>query len=305
MSCKIKIQKTHGFSLLETMLASVFGLILLASIYHVYLIVKKNYLLEEDLSELQNNIRYASFTLKHNIRTVGFSGCRKIADLQAEKHFITHTKNFDFSLENSLHGFSSNNVPVYLQDKILQNTDALIIQKADADITNLAINITPPTATFYVYQNPATQNNKILLLSDCDYVDFFETKDAGGSVITLQDRKKIEHAYNVQDSRVARFAEIAYFIGNTFRKDKAGKPIYALFQIINQGNREELVAGINNMQIHYGVKDGAGKITYYKSLEVDQLKSWSDVKTVAIDLDFVYQNLPKKISIYTALRERL
>jgi len=296
--------KNSGFSLLETMLACAIGLILTASIYQVYLIIKKNYFIETNLSELQENMRYASNILTRNIRAAGFSGCRKIDDLIAEKHFTEHNSNFNFSLENSIRGFNSKNAPAYLSGKISENTDCIVIQKSDADITNLITNIKPPATTFYVYQNPATQDNKMLFLTDCDYADLFQAKNAGGSIISL-DKGKIEHDYNLLDSKLGRFTEIAYFISNTSRKDSFGAPIYALFETINRGNREELVSGINNMQIRYGINHSDEKVSFYSATEIDQLKLWSQVKCVQIDLDFVYQNhQTKKISFDIALRER-
>jgi hypothetical protein len=48
-----------------------------------------------------------------------------------------------------------------------------------------------------------------------------------------------------------RFTEVAYFISDTYRRNKLGKPIFALFEKPKGGTRRELVANIANMQTQW------------------------------------------------------
>src|SRR5262249_2128375 len=56
----------------------------------------------------------------------------------------------------------------------------------------------------------------------------------------------------------------------------------ALFQKPTDGNREELIAGVEQMQILYGVAAQAGgDLVYYPAAQVSD---WQTVKSVQIDL---------------------
>jgi type IV pilus assembly protein PilW len=71
-------KKTHtrcrGFSLVELMVAMVITLILLAGIGQIFLSSKKSYTLQDSLSRMQENGRYAMDTLSQDLRRAGYWG---------------------------------------------------------------------------------------------------------------------------------------------------------------------------------------------------------------------------------------
>jgi type IV pilus assembly protein PilW len=67
--------RAGGFSLVEIMVALVAGLLLTAGIAQVYLGSKKTYNLQEQMSRLQENARYAIDRISHDIRMAGSVGC--------------------------------------------------------------------------------------------------------------------------------------------------------------------------------------------------------------------------------------
>ena len=71
-------KKTHthcrGFSLVELMVSMVITLILLAGIGQIFLSSKKSYTLQNSLSRMQENGRYAMDTLSQDLRRAGYWG---------------------------------------------------------------------------------------------------------------------------------------------------------------------------------------------------------------------------------------
>ena len=82
-----------------------------------------------------------------------------------------------------------------------------------------------------------------------------------------------------------RWAPFVFFIGQTSRKTSLGKTINALYEMPIDNDKRELVAGVDDMQIQYGVTDTKGAdISAY--LPANQVSDWEMVKSVKIALLF-------------------
>ena len=68
------IQKQHGFSLIEIMIALVIALILMVAIGQVFLGNKQAYKTQEDLSRMQEDARFAIEAMSRSIRMAGYKG---------------------------------------------------------------------------------------------------------------------------------------------------------------------------------------------------------------------------------------
>jgi type IV pilus assembly protein PilW len=267
--------KQLGFSVVEVMLALALGALLLISLGKIYLSMKQAYYMQTDIARMQENGRLATHILTNNIQMAGYGGCRA------------------GNLTDALHGYNSSNAPEYLRNKINTNTDIIIIKKANTDITHLTQNINSATNTIYVEDNPATSSQKQLLISDCQTAQLFNaTNTAKNSIKT---NIIINHHYQKQDTEIARFTEIAYFIGKTTRKNPKNEPIYALYSVTNQGNKQELIEDIKSMQIQY--------IINYNYYAAEQIKNWNQVQAVAITLNLTFGDKTKPWKIYIPLKQ--
>lgn len=80
-----------------------------------------------------------------------------------------------------------------------------------------------------------------------------------------------------------QFSQEAYIISDSGRKNAVGGKIYALYLAPMTGNKRELVSGIMQMKIKYGVASVDGKnIASY--LSADQVTDWLAVRAVEIAL---------------------
>lgn len=275
-----KNKKILGFTLIEIMLALLMGIILLAGLMQVVLSAKAIYQKQTQLARLQENIAFATNILRQNIAMSGFAGCNKLVNLD-----FVDSANKNFNPNNFVIGYDSNSLPTFLKGLVIPNTDVIVIQKADSGQTRIVAPFPKKNATeIRVMENPATKNNKFLLLADCKNADLFLANNYIGNTIKLASGN-ISHDYTEQFADVTRFEEIAYFIGDTGRQDEHKNPIYALYMMTNQGNKEELVEGINSMKIMYGIDIGNGTISnYIATADVAKQNNWSKVLSVKITL---------------------
>jgi type IV pilus assembly protein PilW len=286
-------KSSAGFSLLELVIALVFCTILLAQLSYIYLSNQRLINLHSNLSRAQENLRFSTNILQKNIRMTGYSGCAKINNLQ----FSNHTDE-KFNLESSLQGYDSSNLPRYLQHKVLNGTDVIEIKKADLDVTTLQVDVASGSKIVKVKQNPATENNQILLIADCTHADLFLAHNWQGNAVRTN--QALSHAYRAESTEVSRFEVLAFFISDTGRTDAKGKPIFSLYLDANRGNKQELVEGVEAMKINYYV-DGH----YYRANKISELNWWEKVQGVEIKLRL--QNVAVKeprLEIFIKLQER-
>jgi len=288
----------RGFSLLELLLTMALSVVVITLLVQVYLTTQNFNRTANDLAHFQEDLRMVSYSLTRNIQMAGYSGCIGIKDLQLKNH-----TSFDFNAQNVIRGFDSQNVPSYLQGKVLTGTDVVIVQRAGDDATILTAAVIAGATSITAKNNPATQDNKVLLISDCVHGDLFTAKNEIGDRVYLADGK-IEYAYQNKAliTEVSRFSELAYFVGPNGDYDAKGNPIYSLYFSLNESvDKQELITGISRMNIQYGVdENGGGKVTAYYTAKQMQDSQWE--KVIAVLITLKYEN--KDWKIYVRLRER-
>ncbi|MCL5261544.1 MAG: PilW family protein [Gammaproteobacteria bacterium] len=293
-------KKSNGFTIFETMFALGLGVIILAGVFAVYLSAKKLFQFQERIFTEQAKLNFVTYTLWQNIGMAGYAGCANIQKLKLSDH-----TNFNFSFANALQGYDSNNLPSYLIDKVRSHTDVFVVKKANGDITRVTENVSRNATTIKVMQNPATQDNSVVLVSDCENADLTTATNLLGQIVILKD--KLAHDYYAGLAEAARFDETAYFIGDSARVDDSGNEIYCLYMLINQGNKQELAEGVDNMQVSYGVaRTHLNKVDSYLNADtVTKLKLWEKVLSVKI---LLHTQTPvsseANYTIYINLRER-
>ena len=271
--------KTKGFSLVELLVASVLGVIILTVIIGYYLSSKRNTLLSDADAALQENARAAVSILEEGIRTAGFMGCAKLND-----NFPLHnTTNIKFTADNVMGGYHAVTggwrpvLPEDLKAKVKPGTDVLVIQKADqlVDLTEDMIDLRHMTAAANL------KVGDVVLISDCQQADLLtvaQIRQQGDKQI-ISSEKSLSHRYS-KYATLSPFVSETYYIADSQRKNNLGQAIYSLYA---KHNGQELVPGVENMQITYGVySKSQGKISSYQT--ADGVRNWQNIHSVHIVL---------------------
>jgi type IV pilus assembly protein PilW len=273
----------RGFTLIELMIALLIGVFLMAGVIQIFLSAKQAYRLQENLSRLQENGRFAMDILTKDIRMAGYAGC--LSNISPVSIIDPKNPNPNPAVipaistgvaggDNVTNNWNSIACGTSPANQCVANTDVISFQSATScggqltgnlvpDNANLQIN-PPCTATLTTNCNTcAIQQYDILLVANCAHAEVFVTNNiSNGSKQTLA----ITNAQNIQTKLTNAYgndAELfaAKFASYYIRTGAGGVP--SLYRIDNtkaasgSTNPVELVEGIENMQILYGVDTDA------------------------------------------------
>jgi len=239
--------RQHGFSLVELMIAITLGLMLIGGVAQIFLSNKRAYNLQEEMSRLQENARFAAVTLTRDIRLADFWGCHgSVANVTSDLDpGGSNYTNFTTGALSGTEGGSS--------------SDTLILQGAfDTGIEVETPYMPTPSANLQVQAGTDVRAGDIIMVSDCISGDIFQATNTNPNGAKTQ----IVHNTGVPailpgnltgnlsktyqgDAQIFKVRQISYSI----KTGASGAP--SLFRNDN-GNDQELIDGVEDMQILYG-----------------------------------------------------
>lgn len=252
-----------GFSLVEIMVALTLSLLLLGAVFQIFIGSKASYRMNEGLARLQETGRFAADILAGDIRMAGYQGCMTLDQITPNVIVANPPEDLDlYNPENVLTGEDNLAAGDDLVDnhRAVVGTDSLTIRKASSSGADLTGNMTADNANIQINGNPAGfEQNDILMITDCANADIFQASSVSNSSGTIT----IAHANNVNttnrlskayqdDATVMAFESITYYVADTNRDNETGDPIYGLYAQ-RLDDTVELVAGVEDMQVLYGV----------------------------------------------------
>lgn len=238
-----------GITLLEMMIALLISLGTLSVLMSVYVSARKNFRMQQSLSNLQNNARTAIELLQSDLQIAGFIGCSRLTD---ENSFELNAKN-----------------------KIELKDNSITVRHAEVQNGNVIEDMIN-TINIIVSLNPTFLPNDSLIISDCSSSEVVHVKE-----VFLRGASQLLIAQLPLSKAYGKYAEISKLIKNTYFIDKTkrltidGKPIFALFKLDIQGKKVERVEGINSMKVNW-----IGNESDPKGISIElQLFSDSFIKT--------------------------
>jgi len=284
-----------GFSIIEIMIAMLFGIFLLGGLMQMFVSSKQTYKLQDTVSRLQENGRFAMDFLVRDIRGTGSWGCF------SNSVNITSLLNpggiFD-GYETGIQG-ENNHVSTGGDDKVLAGTDVISLRSTstlvDANGDDVIVKKIPSStaAVLQVSENSTIKDGDILFVSDCSDGNLFQATNvntAGGFDNLVHNTGGTEKPGNVSkeftkiynnDARIYT----AKFIRYEIRTGEGGQP--ALFKTENEGTAQEFIEGVENMQIEYGVLKKGNPFDYvekYQTADQVTVTDWSKIGSVKITL---------------------
>lgn len=309
-----RLKRQGGLSLIELMIAMALGLILTLGVVEIFLGSNKTYRLTDSIAKLQENLRFSLSTFSYDGRMAGHAGCMVG---QPTNHVDTSSSSAldliynnsaivgwgysgtglgdaytvtDFTPGNS--GWSngtSDAVPSALSGEVIPGTDILVLNTSD--ITNVEISGNASGSALNTVGKTDIKKGTIIsvIAGDCSGGDLFQntseatdssvTRDGGGSPGNTSSE---DLGIYDSDASVYTFRSTAYYIG----AGTDGEP--SLFrERLDAGDTGsgavELLSGVENMQVLYGVANGADKQAsqYVPSSDVSD---WNQVVSFRVAL---------------------
>lgn len=301
-NCKTRSHaaRSHaGFSLVELMVAMALSLILLAGVLTIFASSRTTYETTDRLSRIQESGRFALDSIVRDLRSAGYLGCSKRADFtNALNGPATALNNF----ENPVQGFDAQGsswlpaLDATTAPGAEPGSDALVVRLPRGDFEPVRVVegefMSSTTADLVIEATPALiKAGDVVQISDCNGRAVFQvtantagvlqhaviaaTSDASG---TTPGNAINDIGYAFTDSaELVPVQSVAYYLrdGST---PGAGTSLWR--HVSRSASAEELVEGVENMQLAFGVASG-NTIVYYSAEDVSD---WANVRTVRIAL---------------------
>lgn len=313
-------QPQHGFSLVELMVAITIALIVSAAVTAIFISSKKAYETQDKLARVQENGRFAMHYLMQDIRTAKHMGCLKNVVGVVRNNLNTTANDFNFGSVTGTNAFGVDpriqpTDPLALPIEGIDNyatgsstwspsgSNALPTLPAPAPTSDMltirravtAARVTTPmaaeTAAVTVDSVNLLQQNQIVLIANCNAGDVFQISALNTTTNTVQhgttgDAKFSPGNWTTEFAKTygnGDGAEILQLVTRTYYVAPGASGVPSLWRQENGTAPVELVEGIENLQILYGVRNGPSKQPA-QYLPAGGVTNWGNVVSVKIGI---------------------
>ncbi|OEY67995.1 hypothetical protein BG841_09470 [Marinobacter sp. X15-166B] len=298
-----------GMSLIELMIALLLGVILTLGVTQVYLGTSQTYRLTDAIAHSQENIRFATSMMQRDIRGAGGLACLRDADdlivklqgtrvvpvgegvlgWEADGTGLGDAHNVTAALAADASGWSAGGgagaFPAELVGAVVAGTDVLLVNSAET----LPVGVTGSSAnSINVDGANGIPSGRIILAvtDDCAAGELFQkANNATDNFLTLADASfspgnspaTFTLTYNA-GAKVVDYSTTAYYVGI----GTSGAP--SLFRRrLDTGPEgpQELVEGVESMQVLYGVATGPFKRADLYTT-ADNVTNWENVASIRV-----------------------
>lgn len=307
------MRNQQGISLVELMISITIGLILMTGVVQMFLSSRATFSTQQALSRVQETGRLAMEFLSNDIRMAGYMGCmsRNLNFTNTLNNANSLQYNFGISIEG-LDDIGAT-PPAEYPATIRQGTDVLVVRSAGGNSVGVtknndsaqlfAVN-TGETATCDAGEDSFSGlcENDILVVSDCSKARVFQATnlqttggavevnvvhsgvssiEPGNALTSWGGNSNPEETFGA-DSEIIKMNTSIYYVA-----DSTVTPgISSLWQQINGGTAQELLEGVQDIQLVYG-RDTSGNgvpDTYEEADVITAANAWDDVSSVRVQL---------------------
>jgi type IV pilus assembly protein PilW len=308
---------SRGASLIEIVVAVVIGLLVMGGVYKIFHSNSLTYRTQEAAARIQENGRLGVELLSRDIRMAGYRGCSTFGP-------ITNTLNnatlIEFDFNRPIEGFDNidaANVPNRLSNagiSPLNETDVIVVRASRDEPVPIVRNNSSAQLFAAVTEDQANGcpdgtdrisgicEGDILMVSDCTKSRIFQTGNiqvttSGGVELNVTHPASGDPG-NISpaswggasapaeerfgpDSEIIKISTLIYFVA-----ENADTGVPSLFVKENNFTPVELVDGVENMQILYGIDTGGASAidTYVAAFPTHDDADWANVRSVRLAL---------------------
>lgn len=262
-----------GIGLVEIMVALVVSSLLIGGLIQIFTSNKRAYALQGEMSRLQENGRFAFHFLMKDLRMAGYFGCRN--NVPVQNNLDTTDADYNFSYDfaaaplMAYHATDSGGWSPALPTLIanlnpLPGNDIVLIRSAEAS----SVSLTPPyqsgdssSASIHLEHGHGLTKGDIAVVSDCSQATVVQitgeggggtsasvTNNTGGSVAPGNATSALGYNYG-EGAIIAKIQSDVFYVA----ENVAGAPALFRRNLSAGENAEELVAGVDQMSLRYGL----------------------------------------------------
>ena len=302
----VKTSRKNGFTLIEIMVALAIGAVVIGGISQVYISFQQTNKVSFALSRLQESARLATDTMLQDISMIGFLGCLDpmLSDPEINVIYTNAPSWIDNFRRDSLMGWDVTqtawgdtvglgNIDGTANKNAIMNSDVIRAQFLSRSRLDLTAAMTNSSSNIGVNSNIfGLTSGDVAAIGDCQKVDIFKITGVGSSPITFShsasgnDSDDLSGTYNdVTNTKVRIVLNNTYFVGKTGRTNATGDDVYALYRYDRDDVTEEIIEGVENMQVLYGEEisvdpcdDTSNQIRYVSATDAADMSRVSVIK---------------------------
>ncbi len=298
-------------TLIELLVAMVISLVLLGGLYVSFISSKTTYSMNEQLSRMQENGRFVTGYLGREIRGAGYLGC--LQDVTAFESTLNNATDFVYNYRQAVYGLEATGTNIW-QDSTgvvdptttgsngmdlgspISGSDILVLRTVNSDveaeITTAMLDVSADLKMTSGLGGAgadivADGGGDILLITDCQGASLFQTTsytnadgntthNTGGGATPGNATQSFMHLY-ADGAQIFFPRTVTFYVHN----NTAGIP--SLYRKIGLLPAEELVEGVENLQIRYGEDTNSNRAAdIYRT--ADNVTDWANVVSVRIGL---------------------
>lgn len=296
----------RGFSVVELMVAMAISLLLLTGVVSIFVSSKSSYETNERFSRIQENGRFALDAIIGDLRASGFVGCARQPTYLSTSLNSSGTLQWNF-LAGPVTGFQATgaNTWVPTMDASIASpssgSDVVVARVPMRERVSLPLtaDMGSPTATMQVAagSSKGVRTGDIAMAYSCEAISVFQVSgyDSATGVISHDAsagspgnaNNTVNYTYRQAVTSVVPVETVAYYIAPATRVTDAADPAPAgttsLWRRRGMNATEELVEGIEQIQVQYGV-DTTGDVIVDEYRTANLVTDWNDVISVSVAL---------------------
>ena len=247
-STRESLRRQRGVTLVELMVALALGLLITVAMLKVYVDASRMYRFNEGLARVQENGRFALEFIRRDARVAGFWGCYSDAPLTNQ---ISATS--DAWLDVAAGHITGTN------DDGLNSADSITFRSATGSGTLVNTTMTAASDSVSVDSVATITSGMAALISDCDNGDIFQVTGISGTSVAHAAGTNTNTSANLSKT-YASGSRVYQAQQSTFCIALGADPLQpSLRRLTNPtsgqtcaSNGDELIEGVENMQILYG-----------------------------------------------------
>ncbi len=247
-STRESLRHQRGVTLVELMVALALGLLITVAMLKVYVDASRMYRFNEGLARVQENGRFALEFIRRDARVAGFWGCYSEAPLTNQ---ISATS--DAWLDVAAGHITGTN------DDGLNSADSITFRSATGSGTLVNTTMTAASDSVSVDSVATITSGMSALISDCDNGDIFQVTGISGTSLAHAAGTNTNTSANLSKT-YASGSRVYQAQQSTFCIALGADPLQpSLRRLTNPtsgqtcaSNGDELIEGVENMQILYG-----------------------------------------------------
>jgi type IV pilus assembly protein PilW len=294
------VRPAAGFSLVEIMVAMLVSLFLLAGVFQLYLGNQQTSRLGTGVGDLQQTGQFALDELAGNLRMAAFQGCADAVRVTAPVLALnapttdlsaTAVRGFEVATNGTWTGGTA---PANWNGTVPRPlSDVLQVQGGSRAVANLASTMSSESASVVLASNPDNiAAGEMVIIADCRVADLFRVTSVTGGLTLVHATSDNSSASltkpyvhnGINAAQATRFNSWIYFVRDSGRNAADGSDIFSLFRLDTSRTgqtAQELVEGVEQLQVLYGERIGTQNIRYRAAPNV---ANWGQVVAVKLAL---------------------